>query len=287
LSELAISVVIPTGGRERLLSELILGLSVQDIPSQFELIVVDDRPAFATPLEIRTNCCSCRIIRSGAKGPANARNLGAAEARGSYLLFLDDDSIVHRNYLARVLAELESRPGSAVSGPQIPPDVENQFARASEWLLAHFIDSERLGNGDFGFAASNGLAMSRTQFEAVGGFSPEFPLAAGEDREFCARWIAAGHRIFVLDSLAIGHHFPESARVFCAQQWRYGRGAFHLRPRPRPLSFYWKLLWRPLWNERNVSVAALATLAQFIVSAGYLYELSRPARARAAPENLE
>ena len=42
------------------------------------------------------------------------------------------------------------------------------------------------------FLASNNLAVSSDLFRRVGGFDERYPLAAGEDREFCRRYRQAG-----------------------------------------------------------------------------------------------
>ena len=39
------------------------------------------------------------------------------------------------------------------------------------------------------FLPSNNLAVSAKRFHEAGGFDAGFPLAGGEDREFCRRWL--------------------------------------------------------------------------------------------------
>ena len=73
----------------------------------WELIVVDDgstddTTAVATAL-------ADRVVRvpDGPRGPGFARNLGANEARGDILLFVDADVVVHPEVLARVAARFQ------------------------------------------------------------------------------------------------------------------------------------------------------------------------------------
>jgi GT2 family glycosyltransferase len=279
-----ISVIIPTSNRPKLLANLLDALRAQILDRPFEIIVVDD--GLRTDLEhlsFQTARCKCTVLHGKGKGSARARNLGVLHAAGSYLVFLDDDSVVDPSYLARVRKDLDERPNSAVAGPQRSIDRQNSFSLAAEWLVDCFVRAERLNPRRFGFAASNGFALRREDFVKSGPFNPHFYLAAGEDREFCGRWISAGFHIDVLDELAIEHHFPTTLRAFWKQQWRYGRGAVHYRmyvspekrPRVRSIRFYWDLVFGPLRRHglsRGARVSLLAALSQLAVWAGYMRE---------------
>ena len=78
--------VIPTTGRENL-RELLAALcaGVQ------EVLVVDDRPAPADEIPVPGGGIPVRVLRSGGRGPAGARNVGWAAARTEWVVFLDDD----------------------------------------------------------------------------------------------------------------------------------------------------------------------------------------------------
>ena len=69
----------------------------------WELIVVDDGSSDGSPE--RARAAGARVLESGGRrGPGAARNLGAGEARGDYLFFLDADCEVHTDTLARAAA---------------------------------------------------------------------------------------------------------------------------------------------------------------------------------------
>ncbi len=246
---------------------------------------MDDRP------EGDLRNLPCKVLRGEGKGPARARNLGVAHATGTYLLFLDDDAAVDPLYLGRILREIEARPQHAVSGIQMAGGRRNSFSLAAEWMHHLFVEDETLDGKDGAsplskFAASNGLALRRADFHRCGGFDPGFPLAAGEDREFCVRWIAAGFYISVLEEAAIEHQFPESFGALTRQQWRYGRGAFHFQTRVRPSQrlrirrarFYWRMMAeapRRYGFGQGVQVGMLSWMSQGIVAGGYLWERMR------------
>ncbi len=283
-----ISVIIPTVSGPRRLAQLLASLREQVFDGPFEVIVIDDgidqrRAVELDGLSFRTGQCECRVIHGEGKGPARARNLGVEQASGTYLLFLDDDVRVDRGYLARVSQELSARPMHAVSGMQTAIDRRNCFSLAAEWLLTVFSESEIMAGPMSKFAPSNGLALRRLDFQKCGGFDPGFPLAAGEDREFSTRWIAAGFHIIVLQEAAVEHHFPRSFPALLKQQWRYGRGTFHYQtrvdpshaPRIRRMPFYLRMIAKPLRQygfRRGALVAVLCALSQAVIACGYLRE---------------
>src|SRR5258708_3273731 len=187
---MTISVIMSTVSRPRLLAQLLESLRGQIFDHSFEIIVIDDRPVTNLDyLSFRTHHRECRVLRGEGKGPARARNLGVEEDKGTYLLFLDDDTMVDRSYLSRVFEELDTRPNYAISGMQTAIDRRNCFSLTAECLLQVFSDGESIAAPMSKFAPSNGLALRRWDFQRCGGFDACFPLAAGEDREFCARWI--------------------------------------------------------------------------------------------------
>ena len=294
-----ISVIIPTANRPAMLAKLLDALQGQILDRPFEIIVVDDDGRTSlTHLGFQTLRSRCTILRGEGKGPARARNLGAEHATGLYLLFLDDDSVIDPSYLSRIGKSLSERPNDALAGPQRSIDRKNSFSLAAEWLAERFVDAERVDQR-FGFAASNGFALRREDFRKTGAFNSHFALAAGEDREFCARWIAAGFHIEVLDELAVGHHFPTTFRTFVRQQWRYGRGAVHYgmhvpekRPRVRSTRFYLDFVLGPLRRYglgRGARVSVLAALSQLAVWTGYMRErrMTRNSAARMIPSTRE
>ncbi len=291
------SVIIPTAGRPQLLAQLIGALQAQVFEQPFEILIVDDRPGedlrhlTFRGTSYKNGLCESRLLRGSGRGPALARNLGASEAKGTYLLFLDDDALVDALYLGRVLKELESRPGCAVCGMQIAIEGSNSFALAAEWLSCVFIEGEALAPPHSKFAATNGLALRRADFQRSGGFDPAFPLAASEDREFSVRWLAKGFHIILLKEASVEHHFPGTFRALMKQQWRYGRGAFHLQSRVPPKlgsrirrpHFYLRMVTeapRRYGLRRGVWIGMLSWISQGAIMAGYLRERVRPASSK-------
>lgn len=108
----SLSVVIATRNRPKLLTEAIDSIRSQ-VGADDELIVVDDSDVPANRVDLgrmEPLRCMCTILRSGASGPGNARNLGIGHARGDYIAILDDDDVCRPVRMASQRAILDQNP---------------------------------------------------------------------------------------------------------------------------------------------------------------------------------
>lgn len=188
-----VSVVVPTTGRARLARVLddvcAPGAVVR------EVIVVDDRPAPDTPLpgvRPRDQAPPVRVLRTGGRGPAAARNAGWRAAAPGWVAFVDDDVEPGPDWADGLAADL-ARACSAVGAVQ---------ARISVPLPEHRrpTDAER---NTAGLATARwitaDMAYRTAALAAVGGFDAGFPRAYREDADLALRVLAAGYRITVGD----------------------------------------------------------------------------------------
>ena len=103
-----VSIIIPTYGRKQYLAEAVTSV-IQQSFSDWELFIVDD--SSPTPLaddqflDPRIKVLHHKTNR----GPAAARNTGAAAARGDWLAFLDDDDLWDPRRLEIALKGIEDK----------------------------------------------------------------------------------------------------------------------------------------------------------------------------------
>lgn len=91
------TVIVPTYGRQQLLTEALWSIRVQTL-QDFECIIVDD--ASPEPVELPFVDDRFRLIRrTTSGGPGGARNTGLMQARGDNIAFLDDDDLFTPNRL--------------------------------------------------------------------------------------------------------------------------------------------------------------------------------------------
>ena len=95
------SVVVPTYNRLNFLTKTIESIRGQTY-NGYEIIVVDDGSTDGTPNYLATLDNELKWLRQKNRGPAAARNLGAAKATGAYIAFLDSDDVWQPWVLATV-----------------------------------------------------------------------------------------------------------------------------------------------------------------------------------------
>jgi len=264
------SVVVPTRDRPDRLARCLLALDAQ-IELPLEVIVVDDGSVDEGAVDAAVgDRHRVRVVRAGGSGPAAARNVGAALAGGDVVCFTDDDCRPGPGWIA-ALVDAVAGGAPAVAGPTRNALPDDRWATASQLITNHLAErSRRLGTP---FAPTSNLAV-RADVTRELRFDESFPLAAGEDREWCDRLAAAGHRLAWAPDAWVDHHQELSARRFLAQQARYGRGAAHLRAvgahRAQGVGFHAGLLRRAL--TEGPAVAALVVLAQMATAWGFTSE---------------
>src|SRR5690606_32649826 len=99
---LGISVVVPAFDRVRILSDVVTRLASLEYPEdRYEVIVVDDGSREDPSPIFREMPANVRLVRQGDDRfrAGQARQRGAAEARFSYLAFLDADVAVGPDFL--------------------------------------------------------------------------------------------------------------------------------------------------------------------------------------------
>src|SRR5215217_3961322 len=113
-----LSAVIPATDRPATLERCVAALQAADDPPD-EIIVVHGPPRL---------------------GPAGARNAGAAVARGSVLLFVDSDVVVHRDAVRAVRAAMTEDPGlTALFGSYDDRPSEHGAVSTFRNMLHHYV----------------------------------------------------------------------------------------------------------------------------------------------------
>ena len=281
------SIVIPTYNRPDRLANCLKAIALLNYPCDcFEVIVVDD--GSETPLdsvvESLKDKINLKLLRQENAGPAAARNRGAAEARGEFLAFTDDDCQPTTDWLTQFAAGFATNPQAMLGGKTINALSNNPFSTASQKLIDYLYDYYNPAKGKDAFFASNNIAMPTANFRALNGFDVSFPLAAAEDRDFCDRWNQVYPMVYLPDA-KINHYHKLSLASFWKQHFGYGRGAFcfhQIRSRRvakdievEPLSFYFKLLFYPfsqIDRQPKILLSSLLFLSQVANVAGFFWE---------------
>jgi glycosyltransferase involved in cell wall biosynthesis len=280
------SVVVPTRDRPAALAACLEAVDAQTVDS-YEVVVVDDAsrdPAAVAAVVARHP--RARLLAGTGQGPAAARNLGARAARGARICFTDDDCLPHAGWLAAI-GECFDRGARVVAGPTVAGSGDAVVA-AAQVVTNHLTDSSRHGDGShLGFAPTSNLAACADVLVALP-FDERYPLAAGEDRDWCRRLAERGIAIADAPGAVVAHHPALTLRGFWCQQVRYGRGArrFHrggagAHGELSPPSFYITLVRRGF--AHGVVVGALVLVAQVATAVGYAQDMVAERRGASSP----
>lgn len=228
----AVSVVVPTRDRPDALAACLAALEAQTA-SSFEVIVVDDGSVEPEAVaRVVAGARRARLVPGAGAGPAAARNRGAAAARAPVLCFTDDDCRPAPGWVEAVTRDVDG--ATAVAGPTRNGRPGDPWSTASQAITNHLVAASLdPRTGRTGFAPTSNLACSATLHGSLP-FDEGFPLAAGEDRDWCARLAAAGGALVFAPDADVVHHQDLGWRGFWRQQQRYGRGAYAVhRSSPR------------------------------------------------------
>ena len=121
-----ITVAIPTHNRARLLGETLASIAALKMPvgAEAECIVVDNNSSDDTAAVVDSLAKSALIpihrVFEPNTGSSHARNRAIEEARGDFILFIDDDAIAEPEWAAEMIAEMERRKLDAACGIVLP-----------------------------------------------------------------------------------------------------------------------------------------------------------------------
>lgn len=279
------SIVVPTYRRPETLRRCLAALARLDPAGPgFEILVADDGGA-AVPDERALAAAGARLLRLPHAGPGAARNAGARAARGRWLAFTDDDCEPRPEWLSGFARTFALHPGAALGGRTVNRLSESALAEAHQILVEFVSHAASARDPRSRFFPSNNLALPREAFLRLGGFDQSFPFAAGEDRDLCARWLAAGGELREAPAAVLDHGHALDLAGYCGMHARYGRGARRFRRlraareggavHLEPLRFYLRLVATPLAvprRRRAVRLCLALLLSQACHAAGYLRE---------------
>ena len=232
-----ITIVIPARDEAERLELTLAALAGQRYPHEdLEVIVVDD--GSDPPLTLPEHAPPARLLRQEAEGfgAGRARNLGAAEATGEVLLFLDADMAgepellrAHARWhtVVRDAVVVGPRwfPGAdrARAAPMTPTAlrqgrltelVDPQHATSEDWWQDHLERTDELTarrTDLFGAVISCNLSLRAETFDELGGFTP-FGRRGIEDTELGWRAFDAG-ALLVPDRQARAWHLSAKSHL--------------------------------------------------------------------------
>jgi len=238
-----VSVVVPAYNEEQVIGRCLDSLVAQTIDA-LEIIVVDDGSDDRTPVIAGSRGVS--VLRVPHGGPALAKNLGAAEARGDVVVFVDADLVAEPNALERLTRPILA--GATVGTFTRDISVANpENPWADCWTL------NRGANAGEHFKTlppprwANFRAVAREPFLEAGGYDD---VGYGEDMTLAPKLRTLADAV---PGARFRHHHPDSlGEVWENARW-IGRGPA-LRSDPRAIRQYlpWRSVRRGITGARTL-----------------------------------
>ena len=242
-----VSVVVCTRNRSDILQSCLERLAELTYP-ELEILIVDNAPSDDSTARLverqQASDPRLRYVREPRPGLSAARNRGAAEARGDYIAYTDDDVSVDPGWVQGLLLGFSADPSvGCVTGlvctAGIGSAAEAYFdARSPSWssrvqpemfdLADHRRDSGvyPYSAGIFGTGAN--VAFRREALATVGSFDEALgagtPTRGGEDLDMFVRVLRDGYAIRYQPAAIVWHHHRADDQALHVQMFGYGAG---------------------------------------------------------------
>ena len=200
-----VSIVIPVFNQFRFTQACLASLQENQGTVRFEVIIVDDCSTDETAQTIPQLPGVVYLRNETNSGFIVSCNRGADAARGKYLVFLNNDTLVRADWLTALVDTFAEEPRAGIVGSKLLyPDGRLQEAGgiiwrdASGWNYGKSDDPQKpeynyLREVDYCSAAA--FAIPKTLFHAVGGFDSRFAPAYYEDTDLAFKVREAGHKV--------------------------------------------------------------------------------------------
>lgn len=227
------SIVIPVYNRPDEVDELLSSLLSQSF-QDFEVIVVED----GSKITCREVCdkytgklCLSYFMKPNS-GPGQSRNYGAERANGEYLLILDSDVVLPKDYLQAIEDELNTLPCEAFGGPDASHPSFTPVQKAISYSMTSFFTTGGIRGGkaklDKFYPRSFNMGIRRDVYQTLGGFSK---MRFGEDIDFSYRICEAGYKPRLFPKAWVWHKRRTDFRKFFRQVFNSGIARINLEKR--------------------------------------------------------
>lgn len=219
----SVSVVVPVRDRVFELGRLLTSVARQTYPGEkVETVVVDDGSSGEAIRRLASARGAVYVRLPDSRGPAAARNVGAAAASGDFVAFVDSDCVALPEWLEQHMSMLAERGVLGAAGRVIP-------LRVQGWLGRYEASESSLDRGSAAFdvhpsgpvpwVPACDLVVDRDAFLALGGFDER--RRVGEDVDLCARLVEQG-RLRYSGTAGVAHDHRTALRPFLERRFAYG-----------------------------------------------------------------
>jgi GT2 family glycosyltransferase/glycosyltransferase involved in cell wall biosynthesis len=209
------SIVVPVYNHFHHTRTCLQALAACTDAAPFEVIVVDDGSSDETQERLQS-LEGLRYVRNPRNlGFIGACNAGAAQARGEFLIFLNNDTAAQPGWIDALLRTFDEHERVGLAGAKLVyPDGRLQeaggivFSDASGWNYGRFDDPADPRYNyvrEVDYCSGAAIAIRKPLFDGFGGFDSHYAPAYYEDTDLAMKVRAAGLRVLYQPASTVVH----------------------------------------------------------------------------------
>ncbi|HKJ34365.1 MAG TPA: glycosyltransferase [Balneolales bacterium] len=218
-----VSIIIVNYKSMNLIYDCISSIQKHSNNQSYEIIVVSNSIWNTDDLKVMDKYPDVRWFNpKNNAGFAAANNIGAEQANGKYLFFLNPDTLFHNDVIGTLLEASEQYPDAGIIGPYTlnsdlthQPSVKNEFGLDHMLILAFPFLKILFSNKTFGHIPvkstryvevvnGSALFMPHKLFDEIGGMNESY-FMYWEENDLCKSVISMGKKILFYDNTKIIH----------------------------------------------------------------------------------
>jgi len=219
-----ISIVVAIFNRKDELFELLNSLIAQT-DKDFEVIIVDDGSFvdLLPTVETFKEMLNIQYFKKANSGPGLSRNYGANRAKNDWLVFVDSDVIVEKDYIENIKKNLEKTDCAAFGGADKAHKGFNLLQKAISYSMTSVFTTGGIRGSKKAVTRfqprSFNMGVNKEIFLKIGGFSE---MRIGEDPDLSMTIWENGYQTAFFDNIGVYHKRRTDLGKFSKQVYQFG-----------------------------------------------------------------
>ena len=219
-----ISIVVAIFNRKDELFELLNSLIAQT-DKDFEVIIVDDGSFvdLLPTVETFKEMLNIQYFKKANSGPGLSRNYGANRAKNDWLVFVDSDVIVEKDYIENIKKNLEKTDCAAFGGADKAHKGFNLLQKAISYSMTSVFTTGGIRGSKKAVTKfqprSFNMGVNKEIFLKIGGFSE---MRIGEDPDLSMTIWENGYQTAFFDDIGVYHKRRTDLGKFSKQVYQFG-----------------------------------------------------------------
>ncbi|MFN4075898.1 MAG: glycosyltransferase [Cloacibacterium sp.] len=219
-----ISIVVAIFNRKDELFELLNSLIAQT-DKDFEVIIVDDGSSIDLLPTVETfkEILNIQYFKKANSGPGLSRNYGANRAKNDWLVFIDSDVIVEKDYIENIKKNLEKTDCAAFGGADKAHKGFNLLQKAISYSMTSVFTTGGIRGSKKAVTRfqprSFNMGVNKEIFLKIGGFSE---MRIGEDPDLSMTIWENGYQTAFFDDIGVYHKRRTDLGKFSKQVYQFG-----------------------------------------------------------------